>query len=98
MKTYKYNRKCNACGEKIRELRLKKGLTQMQLAAQMQVQGIILEQKNISRIELGARVVADFELRAFAKVLCVEMEDLMEKPVEAGSFEDDIQHSEHVNK
>lgn len=98
MKTYKYNRKRNACGEKVRELRLKKGLTQMQLAARMQVQGIILEQKNISRIELGARVVADFELRAFAKVLCVKMEDLMEEPVEAGSFEDVIQRGEHVGK
>ena len=42
--------------------------------------------------------MADFELRAFAKVLCVEMEDLMEKPVEAGSFEDAIQRGAHVGK
>lgn len=42
--------------------------------------------------------MADFELRAFAKVLCVEMEDLMEKPVEAGSFEDATLRGEHVGK
>jgi len=47
----------------------------------MQVQGIILEQKNISRIETGNRVVADYELRAFAKVFGVKMEDLMEEEI-----------------
>lgn len=45
----------------------------------MQVQGIILEQKNISRIEKGDRFVADYELQAFAKVLHVKIEDLLEQ-------------------
>ncbi len=81
MKIYKYNEKCNASGQKIRELRKKIGITQGQLAARIQVQGVILEQKNISRIETGNRVVADYELRAFAKAFGVKMEDLMEEEI-----------------
>lgn len=82
MKIYKYNEKCNASGQKIHELRKKMGITQGQLAARMQVQGIILEQKSISRIETGERVVPDYELRAFARVFGVRMEDLMEEEVQ----------------
>lgn len=50
------------------------------------MQGIILDQRAISRIELGERVVADYELRAFAGIFCVKMEDLMEETVETGNF------------
>lgn len=86
MKIYKYGDRCNACGQKIRALRTARGITQDQLAARMQVQGIILDQRAISRIELGERVVADYELRAFAGIFCVKMEDLMEETVETGNF------------
>lgn len=78
MKIYHYNGKCNACGQKIKALRKKAEITQGQLAARMQVQGVVLEQKNISRIERGERLVANYELWAFAQVFQVAMEDLME--------------------
>lgn len=78
MKIYKYNGRCNACGQIIRALRQKMGISQGQLAARMQVLGVILEQKNISRIENGERVVTDYELLTFAKVFHVTMEDLVE--------------------
>ena len=77
MKKHHYNGKCNACEQKIKALRKKAEITQGQLAARMQVQGVVLEQKNISRIERGERLVADYELWAFAQVFQVAMENLM---------------------
>lgn len=72
MKIYKYkNGKCNASGPIIRELREKAGLSQEQLAARLQLAGIELNQKAVSRIETGDRVVPDFELIYFSEVLGV---------------------------
>lgn len=78
MKIYRYGEKCNICGQKIRALRKERGITQEQLGARMQVRGIILDQRAISRIESGKRVVADYELRALARVFGVKMEELLE--------------------
>ena len=44
----------------------------------MQTEGVILEQDAISRIENGSRMVQDYELRAFASVLGVSSDWLME--------------------
>ena len=57
--------------EKIYTLRRKSGLSQEQLAAKIQLEGLNLNQKAISRIETGGRVVADYELLAFSEVLGV---------------------------
>ena len=63
MKLYKYiDGKCNASGTKIKEYREAAGLSQEQLAAKIQLAGLNLNQKAISRIETGNRIVADFEL------------------------------------
>ena len=69
MKIYAYNGRCNVSGRKVRELRERMKLSQDQLAARMQVQGVPLTQKAISRIETGERVVADYELMLLAKAL-----------------------------
>lgn len=72
MKLYKYtDGKCNASGGKIRELREAAGLSQEQLAGRLQLAGLNLNQKAISRIETGDRVVPDFELVYFSEVLSV---------------------------
>ena len=71
MKIYKYNDKCNISGKKIRKEREHIRLSQEQFAARLQLEGINLNQKAISRIETGERVVADYELRGIAQVLCV---------------------------
>lgn len=76
---YQYKGRCNLSGLAIRELRKKRGLTQDQLAAKMQIEGMPLEQKTISRIESGSRVVADYELKVFAKVLGVSIDRLLEE-------------------
>lgn len=77
VKIYRYGNHCNLCGKNIRHLREKKGLSQEQLAARMQVAGLPLQQKAISRIETGERIVTDFELVLFAKVLQVSVETLL---------------------
>ena len=45
----------------------------------MLIEGIILERDSISRIEIGTRFVADYELMIFAKVLKVSVEWLLFK-------------------
>lgn len=77
MKIYGYNHKCNICGAQVRALREQLGLTQEQLAARMQVMGVQVNQKAISRVETGDRVVADYELAAFSKVLGAGVECLL---------------------
>lgn len=78
MKIYDYQGRKNVSGERIRELRIKRRMSQSELAARLQVEGVILERDSISRIESGARFVADYELFVFAKVLGVEMISLVE--------------------
>lgn len=78
MKIYDYNGKKNICGERIHEARCKLRLTQSDLAAQLQVNGIILERDSVSRIEIGTRFVADYELRALAKILKVSVNWLLD--------------------
>ncbi|GHV07160.1 hypothetical protein FACS1894217_07370 [Clostridia bacterium] len=77
MKFYKYNGRCNACGAIVRTLREERGLSQEQLAAKLQCEGINLAQKAVSRIELGSRVVADFELVALARIFGVTLDALL---------------------
>ena len=45
------------------------GLSQEQLAAKLQLYGLELGQKAISRMETGLRVIADYELLWLARAL-----------------------------
>ena len=78
MKIYDYQGRKNVSGERISELRIKRRMSQSELAARLQVEGVILERDSISRIESGARFVADYELYIFAKILGVDMMSLVE--------------------
>lgn len=57
MKIYKPSGRCNASGEQVRSCREAAGLSQEQLAAKLQLAGLNLGQKAISRIETGERIV-----------------------------------------
>lgn len=70
---------CNLCGKRVKEARQRNQITQEQLAARMQVEGVQISQKAVSRIESGERVVADYELLILSKVLGVPLEWLMGK-------------------
>ena len=71
MKIYKYNGRCNVSGVQIRKYREQAKISQEQLAARLQLEGVNLSQKAVSRIEAGERVVADYELMALGRVLGV---------------------------
>ena len=73
MKIYDYNGKKNICGDRVHEARCRLRLTQSDLAAQLQVNGINIERDSVSRIEIGTRFVADYELRELAKLLKVSV-------------------------
>ena len=77
MKIYDYKGKKNICGNRIHEARCKLRLTQSDLAAQLQIHEIIIERDSISRIEIGTRFVADYELRALSKILKVSVNWLL---------------------
>ena len=73
MKIYDYNGKKNLCGDRVRQARQKIRLSQSDLAARLQIAGVIIERDSISRIEAGTRFVADYELKAIAQVLNVDV-------------------------
>jgi transcriptional regulator with XRE-family HTH domain len=77
LKIYDFNGKKNISGDRIREARQKKRLSQSDLAARMQVEGIIIERDSISRIEIGTRFIPDYELPFFSKVLGVSVDWLL---------------------
>lgn len=77
MKIYDFNGKKNICGNQIRLARVRRRMSQSDLAAEMQVEGVILERDSISRIEIGTRFVTDYELLTFAKVLNTDIDWLL---------------------
>lgn len=77
MKIYDYNGRKNLCGGRIHEARCRLRLTQSELAARLQCEGITLERDCISRIEIGTRFVADYELMILSHVLDVKIEWLL---------------------
>ncbi|MBE6963247.1 MAG: helix-turn-helix transcriptional regulator [Ruminococcaceae bacterium] len=69
MKIYDYNGKKNISGDRIHQARTAIRLSQTDLAARVQVKGVMIEREAISKIETGDRFVTDYELMVFAKVL-----------------------------
>lgn len=73
--------KCNISGSVIKEYREHLDMSQERLAAYLQLAGLDINQKAISRIETGDRIVPDYELEYFSDVLgapitvLLEMED-----------------------
>ncbi len=71
MKIYDYNGRKNICGQRVKEARKKCKLSQENLAAKLQLEGVIIERDSVSRIEIGTRFVADYEIVALCKILHV---------------------------
>jgi transcriptional regulator with XRE-family HTH domain len=79
MRFYTYEGAKNISGERIYQARTSRHMTQLELAAKMQVEGVTIEREAISKIETGDRLVTDYELVAFAKVFRVTLDWLVEK-------------------
>lgn len=68
MKIKKFNDYRNISGMTLKELRKSNKMSQRQVAEKLQLEGIDLTEKEISKIEHNNRLVHDFELFAFAKI------------------------------
>lgn len=71
MRIYNFKGKKNLCGDRVREARVKYRLSQFDLAARLQIEGVMIERDSVSRIEKGTRFVTDYELFMLSKVLGV---------------------------
>ena len=75
MKITKYNNFKNISVKKLKELRKDAKMSQQDLAEKLQLEGIDLTSKEISKIETNNRLVQDFELFAFAKIFKVSADE-----------------------
>ncbi len=73
MKIYDFEGRRNISGDRIHQARTALRLSQSDLAARMQVNGVVIEREAISKIETGDRFVADYELMVFSKSLDVSV-------------------------
>lgn len=70
--------RANISGSKIKAEREKQGLSQIELATALEVDfKVIVSRSNISEIETGIRGVRDYELKAIANALGVDVADLV---------------------
>ena len=65
-------------GKKICALRDKKGMTQEQLSAKLQVHGCDLTRSAIAKIEVGQRHIYPDELKFIAEILGVSYQDILD--------------------
>jgi len=68
----------NLIGERLRELRMKNGLSQRDLARELQLIGIDMDKNVITRIETDKRYVTDFELQALKEIFNVSYDYLID--------------------
>jgi transcriptional regulator with XRE-family HTH domain len=73
----------NVIGPQVRKLRERKGWTQAQLAAKLQLIGWDISRESVTRLEGHERRVPDLELFALAKVLGVSSDELFPKNLRA---------------
>jgi len=63
-------RKKNICGDLVRDMRLKRGLTQLQLSQKLlKDHGVSIDRAGIAKIETDARCIMDYELIALLRAL-----------------------------
>ena len=63
--------------ESLRRLRKEKRMSQEELAAQLQLMGVDINQRLISKIERNERFVKDYELACLCRVLDVTERELL---------------------
>lgn len=89
MKMIKNHERRNICGKRLREIRKSRELSQENVAAMIQLEGLDLTQKAISRMEAGKRLMTDYELKyladALGDALGVSIPELFENEPEMNS-------------
>ena len=71
--------KRNIIGSRVRKARKESKITQIELAARLQVSGIKIDRPAISKLETGNRPVTDIEVAAIAEILKVPVSWLFEE-------------------
>lgn len=66
----------NWAGARIREIRLKQGLSQQMLSARCETSGLTMSRETLSKIEAQVRCLTDIELLTIATVLRVKVKEL----------------------
>ena len=68
--------------EWLREKLSEKKMTQKELAEQLQLYGIDLNKNSLQKIERGDRIIKEYELAVFCKILNVSADELLKGCVE----------------
>lgn len=80
----------NVIHMQLRLMRVRRAISQKELAARMQVLGTNIDQQAISNIENNKRVVTDFELACFCKALNCTERDLLQDYYEKYDRQDGV--------
>ena len=78
MRVMRFKGEKNLIHMQLQLMRVRRDLSQRELAAQMQILGTNIDQQAISSIENNKRVVTDFELACFCKALCCTESELLQ--------------------
>lgn len=78
MKKNDFYKNRNVICQRLKAARIAKRLSQEELALQMQLMNVNIDQQMISKIENNKRIVTDYELVCFSRILEVEPEELLE--------------------
>lgn len=77
MKKIAFNNNKNIISEQLKIARIKKRLSQKELAAKMQLMNVSMDQQMISKIENNMRIVTDYELACFCRILGIGAEEML---------------------
>lgn len=78
MKKIIFGENKNIIFKKLKEYRIKNHMTQGELAAKMQLLNVNIDQQMISKIEHNSRIVTDYELLCFSRILQIDCKDLLD--------------------
>lgn len=68
----------NVIGIRVKTVRKNARMSQMKLAAEMQLQGIKIDRSAVAKLESGRRPISDIEIIAIATILSVSIPSLFE--------------------
>lgn len=72
-------KRMNITGNKVREFRKKRNLSQQELSDRLETLAVYICRGSISRIEDGSRTITDIELTGLSEILHVPIENFFEK-------------------
>ena len=71
--------KINIIGSRIKEARIRAGMSQKQLSEKLELLAVYTCRGSISRIENGQRAITDIEIDAISKILNVSLDYLFSR-------------------